>query len=486
VNYDIVKDNNRTPLFHYNAEYGYATPFLLQYGTGDPNLTANNTQLGVYVQDDWTPVERLTLNLGVRWDVETNMLNSAYRTPQFVADTLRRYNSQLVHPLDLNTYIRTGQSTAFYGAVQPRLGFSYAADKSGRTTIFGGWGLYYDRIPFDLYAVDPILKIGHPDYEVQFAKPGTTPTGNQVAWNPSYLTTDRAVLDALVHSVGKPEAWFIPSDLKVPHSTQASFGVRQAIGTFLVTLNYTNVHGKDLPILNWANFGTNPDGRCCASFDIGAHGFSNFIYASNDKETWYRALQGKIERPYTRGEDSKIGWGAGLAWTYGWRDVKGADLLGDDFAFPNAASIPKHPANDERQRIVANFITDLPYLWGIQASGLLTLGGKYRLDVGCPGRFCGSGTTGNAYGRGAFTAPGTFPYQNLDLRFRKDLYNFGTSKVNYGITLDVFNALNHDNFGCYNVGDRNAKDPSGKSTFGDPTCVVSDARRLQLGVEANF
>lgn len=480
LRYDIVKDNNSTPLFHFNADYGYATPFLLQYGTGNPNVEASNTEFGVYVQDDWTPVDRLTVNLGVRWDVETNMLNSDYRTPQFVIDTLTRYNSQLVHPLDLDRYVRRGESATFYGAIQPRLGFSYAVDKNGRTTLFGGWGLYYDRIPFDLYAVDPILKIGHPDYEVQFAKPGTPPTGTQVPWNPAYLTTDRAVLDALVHSVGRPEAWFIPGDLKVPHSTQASIGVRQAIGTFLVTLDYTNVHGKDLPVLNWANFGLNPDGRCCASFDLGPHGFSNFIYASNEKETWYRGLQGKIERPYTRGEDSKIGWGAGLAWTYAWRDVKGADLLNDDFAFPNAASIPKHPANDERQRIVANFIVDVPYLWGIQASGLLTLGGKYRLDVGCPGRFCGTGTTGNAYERGGFTVPGTFPYRNLDLRFRKDLYNFGTSRVSYGITLDIFNALNHDNFGCYSVGNRS------DANFGEPTCVVTDARRLQLGVEANF
>ncbi len=486
VHYHEFKDNNGTPLFHFNATTNYATPYLLEYGTGNATVNANNAQFGLYAQDDWTPAERLTLNLGVRWDVETNMLNNSYVTPPAIATALQQVNSALITPLDVNHYIRTGSMTPYLGAVQPRLGFSYSLDKRERTTLFGGWGLFYDRIPFDLYAVEPVMKIQHPIFSVNFAPPGTTPTGNQVAWNSSYLTANRAVLDALVHTSGQPEAWFIPDNLKPPRSMQANFGVRQAIGTFLVSANYAYVHATDLPILNWANFGLNPNGTCCASFNVGQVGYSNFIYASDQKETWYKGIEGQINRPYTRPDNGGIGWGVGLAYTYAWRDLKGADNLTDDFAFPNAASIPRHPSNDEKQRVVANFITDIPYAWGIQLSGILTLGGKYTLDVGCPGRFCGVGTTGNQYQRGGFTVPGTFPYRDLDLRLRKDLYNFGARGVNYGLTLDVFNALNRANFGCYQVGDRNAKDAQGNPIFGTPSCVVNDARHIQLGVEATF
>jgi hypothetical protein len=81
---------------------------------------------------------------------------------------------------------------------------------------------------------------------------------------------------------------------------------------------------------------------------------------------------------------------------------------------------------------------------------------------------------------GGFTVPGTFPYQNVDMRLRKDFPRFGRSATAVGITLDVFNTLNRDNFGCYNVG--NPKD----SNFGNPGCVVTDARRYQLGAELNF
>ena len=78
------------------------------------------------------------------------MLNYDYVTPKNVVDTLTRYNSQLPHPLDLTRYITDGtQRKPFYGAIQPRVGFSYALDQDNKTTIFGGWGIYYDRSLFD-------------------------------------------------------------------------------------------------------------------------------------------------------------------------------------------------------------------------------------------------------------------------------------------------------------------------------------------------
>lgn len=486
VTYDIFKDNRGTPEFVYSniengVNYGFRSPFQLLYGTGDATLDTNNNQFGVYLQDDWSPIPRLTLNLGVRWDYESRMLNNDYVTPQNVVDTLTRYNNQLITPLDLSRYISTGDNRKpFYGAVQPRLGFSYAVDENSRTTIFGGWGIYYDRIPFDLYAVDEQLKLSHPEFTVRFAPKGVAPGPGQVAWSDSYLTADKATLDALVHTSGNPEAWLIDSEAKVPHSKQMSVGVRQLLGEFAISATYANVKGEDQMVLNWANIGLNADGRCCRDFNLGAHGFSNFIYSTNDKETWYDAIQVQVDRPYRRASASSIGWGVGLAYTYAERSLQGVDGLNDDFAFPNAKGIPKHPANDEKQRVVANWITDLPYAFGIQFSGLMTLGGKYRQDVGCPGRFCGVGSAGNAYERGGFTVPGTFPYRNVDVRLRKDFPNFGRTAMAFGFTLDVFNALNRDNFGCYATGNRT------DANFGKPDCVVTDARRYQLGAELDF
>jgi hypothetical protein len=49
-----------------------------------------------------------------------------------------------------------------------------------------------------------------------------------------------------------------------------------------------------------------------------------------------------------------------------------------------------------------------------------------------------------------------------------------------GITVDMFNAFNRNNFGCFRTGDRNAPD------FGTAGCVVTDPRRVQIGAEYNF
>ncbi len=168
-----------------------------------------------------------------------------------------------------------------------------------------------------------------------------------------------------------------------------------------------------------------------------------------------------------------------MAYTYAVRSVQGADGLGDLFDFPNTLNIPKHPANDEQLRIVANWIVDVPYFFGVQFSGLITLGSGARLDVGCPIRFCPTG----GYKQGAFTPPrnnffvplpGSFAYQTVDVRLRKDFPNF--SGTTLGVTLDVFNVFNASNFSY----------PNFNNGHPDPNGLLSDPRRAQIGMEYNF
>jgi hypothetical protein len=277
--------------------------------------------------------------------------------------------------------------------------------------------------------------------------------------------------------------------MKVPRSTQWSLGVRHVLagGSMVASITYQGQRGTNLFTYNWQNISLDSAGRCCVSFNIGAHGFRNFIYSSNDGKTWYDGVSFQLDRPY-RPKEKGIGWGGGVIYTYGRRSLAGVDALGDltgsfPGGFPIARGIPKHSANDgndERHHVVMNWISDVPYLDGIQFSGLLTLGSGATLDVGCPSRFCGPAT----YINGGFHPQeyhflflGGWAYRRVDFRFRKDFPQFGGTRL--GVTLDIFNAFNFMNFGCYDTG-------FGSPNFGKANCVVSDPRHLQIGAEYNF
>jgi outer membrane receptor protein involved in Fe transport len=485
VNYDITKVNGDSPNFRYveaqdGQVYNYEHPRELIYGRGSRGIDKNNTQIGLYLQDDWSPTERLTFNLGIRWDVETNMYNTDYRTPQNVIDTLTRYNDSLPVPLNLDRYITDGNDRKpFYGAFQPRVGLSYALDSENKTTVFAGFGIYYDRSLFDL-SVDETLKLAQPTYSIRFAPPGAVPGPGEIAWDDAYLTASKEELDALVASTGVPEAWLFDNKAKVPKSRQWNVGVRRVFGDFVTTLSYNGVRSVDNFVLNFGNSGLNANGSCCISFNTGAHGFANFIYSTSDVKTWYDALTVQVDRPYRRSRSGTWGWGAGISLTYAERSVEGVDNLGDLFAFPNTRGINKHAALDEKARVVANWITDVPYLFGIQYSGLITLGSGARQDAGCPRRFC---SDPDDYLPGGMEPPGQnflifgkWVYRNVDMKLRKDFPNFGGSTL--GVTVEAFNVFNFDNFGCFNT------NPGAE--FKNAGCVVTDGRRVQLGAEYNF
>ena len=186
-------------------------------------------------------------------------------------------------------------------------------------------------------------------------------------------------------------------------------------------------------------------------------------------KTWYDALQVQITRPYRN--TGKWGWGGGLTFTSGQRSVSGNDNPDDLLAFPQSQFIPKHPTNDEKSRVVANWIMDLPFAYGIQFGGLMTLGSGPRYDIG--GRFSPAGWRPGGFSppQYPFIIPGAWAYRDVDLRLSKDFPSVGKGTVS--VTLDVFNVFNFQNFTYY----------SGNPT---PTGLLSDPRRVQLGATYHF
>ena len=129
-----------------------------------PSADANfsNRQLGLFIQDDWAIDKQLELNLGVRWDYESNMLNNGYATPADRVAALRAADGERwgIKPraarptpnrwpwaasTSTTTSAPATPARPSKGAIAPRLGFSYDVTGDRNTVVFGGWGRSYDR-----------------------------------------------------------------------------------------------------------------------------------------------------------------------------------------------------------------------------------------------------------------------------------------------------------------------------------------------------
>ncbi len=478
--YDLNKQLNENPKFVFDANNS-SYPVQAQYGFGNGDVKQTNNQFGIYAQDDWNPTSRLLINLGVRWDIETGMFNRSYVTPAAVADSVRRYASRLVETFDPERYISNGSNRKlFKGAFQPRIGASYAIDEAGKTTVFGAAGIFYDRLQFNA-TLDEAYRRQHPNYFINFVSPtaATVPAGS-FRWNPSYMS--RAGLQALIATqTPAQELFLIPNDLKPPKSNQWSLGIRHDFGQFNASATYNGTRSYNGFSFDFANLGLNPTTNdCCISSNIPA--YQTVLLGNNTVHTWYKAGLFQLNKPYTKNEKN-FGWGAGLAYTLSAAEAEGNDL----FSFPQVTAGPNarhYIPDDRRHQFVGNFITDLPFAWGLQFSGLgqFSSGTPIQqiafIKLAPPN---GNQRVVTGYSRSSW-------FKNVDLRLRKNFVNVGGNEV--AVTGSVFNVLNSQNLGCYNNVISQPGATPGTTVpdagFGLANCTISDPRRFQVGVTYDF
>lgn len=467
LKYDLNKQLNENPIFTFNDGNGFAFPVQAQLGVGDPLVDGNNAQLGLYLQDDWSPTPRVLVNAGIRWDYESGMYDRDFVTPPALRDSLALLQDSLFIPVDLARYTTDGtQRKAFTGAFQPRLGLSYALDEDRTTTVFVAGGIFYDRVGFNSF-LDETYRRQHPNLFFNFTADGSNGT---IAWDPRYFSR-QGLLDLVASGVSPPqEVFLVPNNLKPPKSYQFSGGVRRQFGGILASLTYTGIRGRDGFSYEWANLTLDPaTNSCCISISTP---YQNILVGNNTVRTWYDGGEVRIDRSYRRNGD--YGWGAGVAYTLSWADAEGADL----FSFPTITTNfnARHPINDDqRHRIVVNWVTDVPFAFGIQFSGLATFASGKPFKT-----LQQSGVAGQSANLGFRRGPW---FKNIDLRVRKDFPNFGGTRL--GITADLFNVFNWQNLGNFDdtfLSTDGTRNPA----FGEAREVIADPRRFQLGFQYDF
>jgi len=474
------------PRYRFRRNENWLTPFEAIFSFGDPKISTDNTQVGFYLQDDWTPTRRLVINLGLRWDFETNMINNSYVTPQALADSLRGplnpllqvpqpqpsgppVNVRVIDELGgLDRYITTGKDDRpiYYGAIQPRVGLSYDLSGKSSTVLFGGFGIYYDRNYWNTLFDEQFRRQYRQGLRVCF-QPQTGCIA-VVPWNDRYF--DPVQLRTLSYATA-PEVFMVANDLKPPKTYQYSAGVRQELWSGLVTLSYNGVRGY-----NGMNF-VRGAGNLPPNYSA--------VFVTDDRvKTWYDAMQLAYERPLR----DQLRFGGSLAYTLALTKEQGqsADIFwGFNARYPTVADLPKRRApGDQRHNIVANGIARLP--WEVLFSTVVSLGTGIAVNA-----------TDASEGFGAYqqvpyvyqppTRPflgigHVFNYQNMDLRLEK-WFTF-TQGQRVSLSADLFNVFNSRNYGCYNTTINPSSGPP-NANYGVPGCAAL-GRRFQIGLRYGF
>jgi hypothetical protein len=126
---------------------GFATPGAvqtIQFSTGvSDNSQGPIHQLAFYFQDDWKVSRKLTLNLGLRWDANIGILVD--QTNNRTMQILSQLNEPRADALTDDT-AQLARTTPSYREFQPRIGFAYDPWGNGNTVIRGGYGIFYDQV----------------------------------------------------------------------------------------------------------------------------------------------------------------------------------------------------------------------------------------------------------------------------------------------------------------------------------------------------
>ncbi len=485
---NLVKYRFNKPFFQ-QPEYVYvndptqnedfSTPSTVQLGLGNPTIKSSDTELGVYAQDDWNITRQLQVNLGIRWDYETNMFDNDYTTAPNAAAVFQQLPQTSY--FGASNYITDGnQRGPYLGMIQPRFGFSYDVFSDQHTVIFGGVGRYFDRNIFN-NTLDERIRTQYQIGTLYFSKDGLPRQGfNTIVWNPAYMSRDALLALRASAQTGQPELFSVPNNGTPPRTDQFSFGLRQKVYMFEVSVSGSYIKGSNGYTTLFAS--RNPDGSCCDNSIPNKYGYADALIGYSGLDTRYKALYVTIDKPYT----TYSHWGLDVAYTFSKGIQDGNDLFSLDAVTPRAYGFRANPF-DQRHKIVFSGIVDLPY--GFQFSTLTTLGTGQALTLTDASAGTGIGIEKIRAIYPPANCAGVFAYCEVNISLEKDFHLF--RHTTFGLAVDLFNVFNNDNFigyptflgpGQSYVFDNSLqkKSADGSILYGQPTDNQTLPRRLQV------
>jgi hypothetical protein len=218
-----------------------------EYGQGSAQVEyVRNTGLYLFAQDSWKIKPNLTLNYGLRWELNTPLADVAQHV-----ETFRPGQSSTVYPCggpntDCSSQdavglvvpgdpgVPPGMTQTYYKAFAPRIGIAWSPGSSGKTSFRAGWGLFYnpvEQLVLAQFGAEPPFGGSTTVNETQFDLPFLGQDGVT-----NYLNPFNGVLSP---KRGTPQDWavFEPIDLfgdfqphmRTQYSAQYNFTIQHEV-----------------------------------------------------------------------------------------------------------------------------------------------------------------------------------------------------------------------------------------------------------------
>ena len=463
-------------------------------GTSGAETHPDMNEYSLFVQDDWRVNPKLTLNLGLRYDV------------QDVADPSVNNPSAALAAVGLSTTTPVRDRNNF----APRAGFSYAVDE--KTVVRGGYGIFFGRTPAIMVGT------AHSQNGIQVTGVSLTCTTNP-ATNPC-LTYPAIFTSPPSSGALTPSLYLFARDYAQPYVQQGRLGVeREIFSNTSLSVTYLYFRGVHLSRTRDINLrapvattvpvvvGGLPTGE---TFTVLRHpsprpipGFTRISLFESTADSRYNGLAVELKRRFTRGfqfiaaytfssaKDNKPDQTMVVVGTDDFKGVQNnldinADWGRSDldikhrFVFSPVYEIGR--VNNDN-----TFVRGLLSNWTF--SGIVTLqsGFAYSANITGDANNDGNSATDRVPGtaRNGFTTPNIYIF---DTRVTKS-FRFG-ERAKLSLIGEAFNLFNRSNIATVNTGQfvfasGALSPPSPAAAFGNARTFLGE-RQMQLAAKFTF
>jgi hypothetical protein len=228
---------------------------------------ANYWNFGLFVEDDWRIRPGLTLNIGVRYDVQTAPVDVQRRNLNFKPGV----QSTVVPTAPLGVLfvgdagVPEGGAKTQYDHISPRFGLSWSPYANGRTVFHAGGGIFFGSVAGNLfeYPSNGLPFSGRPSFRkvISVADPYTGDP-SEFCPNPAGGCTVGVSPYPYVYSPTNVKFFVHPSPIIAfdsnfhwPAIYQLNFGFQQQLtNSFAITANYVGSLSRKIPIFNDINY----------------------------------------------------------------------------------------------------------------------------------------------------------------------------------------------------------------------------------------